>query len=87
VSGKIDRLAISDGDVLIVDYKTGRSVPRSLAEIPQNYIAQLAIYRALLRPIYPDKTVRAALLFTERPVLFELPPESLDAALSVLTSP
>jgi ATP-dependent helicase/nuclease subunit A len=87
VSGKIDRLAVTGDGVLIVDYKTGRSIPRDTAQIPQNHVAQLAIYRALLQPVYPGRPVRAALLFTEAPILFELPAASLDAALSSLTSP
>ena len=87
VSGKIDRLAETGDGVLIVDYKTGRSIPRDVAQIPQHYTAQLAIYRALLQRVYPGRPVRAALLFTEAPVLFELPTASLDAALSLLSSP
>ncbi len=87
VSGKIDRLAVTDGDVLIVDYKTGRAVPATEADIPPNYVAQLAIYRALLQPVYPDKRIRAGLLFTESPILFELAGERLDAALETLTGP
>jgi ATP-dependent helicase/nuclease subunit A len=87
VSGKIDRLAVTDGAVFIVDYKTGRSVPRDADEIPQNYVVQLAIYRALLGQIYPGRKVSAALLFTEEPRLIEMPATRLDAALADLTAP
>ena len=34
---------------------------------------QLALYRALLQPLYPGRTVAAALLFTETPRLIALP--------------
>ncbi len=87
VSGKVDRLAVTETEILIVDYKTGRTVPRNIEEVPQNYVAQLAVYRALLGRIYPDKPVSAALLFTETPLLIEMPAERLDAALASLTVP
>ncbi|MGP2491287.1 double-strand break repair helicase AddA [Mesorhizobium sp. PUT5] len=84
ISGKIDRLAVMPDKVLIVDYKTNRPAPASLAEVPEAYALQLALYRALLRPLYPGHTVSAALLFTEAPRLIELPAELLDAALARL---
>ncbi|CAM5531774.1 ATP-dependent helicase/nuclease subunit A [Aquamicrobium terrae] len=84
ISGKIDRLAVMPDKVLIVDYKTNRPAPVSLAEVPEAYVLQLALYRALLRPLYPGRTVSAALLFTEAPRLIELPAELLDAALARL---
>ena len=48
--------------------------------MPQPYITQLALYRAVLSRIYSEKTIRAALVFTEGPRLIELPAASLDAA-------
>ena len=81
VSGKIDRLAVTGDEVLIVDYKTNRPPPRRLAEAPAGYVAQMALYRALLAPLYPGKAVRAALLFTEAPILLPVPPEAMEEAL------
>jgi ATP-dependent helicase/nuclease subunit A len=86
VSGKIDRLAVTDREVLIVDYKTNRSAPRSVAEVPVAYVGQLALYRALLEPLYPDRAVSAAILFTETADLVPLPAETLDAALLALAA-
>lgn len=86
VSGKIDRLAVTGDAVLIVDYKTNRPPPRDLDAVPDTYVAQLALYRALLVPLYPGKRVEAALLFTEGPHLVELPQALLDAALVRLTA-
>ncbi|MBO6717104.1 MAG: double-strand break repair helicase AddA [Rhizobiaceae bacterium] len=87
VSGKVDRLAVTETEVAIVDYKTGRSVPSGAEEIPQNYVVQLAIYRALLGQAYPGRAVSAALLFTEAPVLIPVSSERLDKALADLTVP
>jgi ATP-dependent helicase/nuclease subunit A len=86
VSGKIDRLAVTPGKVMIVDYKTNRPAPASLAEVPDAYILQLALYRALLAPLYPGRQVCAALLFTEAPRLIELPADRLADALARLNA-
>ena len=85
VSGQIDRLAVIDSAVLIADYKTDRFPPDTLDEV-EPYVAQLALYRAVLTRLYPGKTIRAALVFTEGPKLMEIPAAAMDAAFSkVLT--
>ena len=84
VNGTIDRLAVTRGEVLIVDYKTNRPAPQTLADVPKDYIRQLAIYRALVLQIYPGRTVRAALLFTEGPHFIDLDPAIMEAALGVM---
>ncbi len=87
VAGQVDRLVVTANAVLIGDYKTDGLVPRGLDEVPQVYIAQLALYRAVLMRLYPDKTVRAVLIFTAAPVLIEIPAASLEAKLrEILTN-
>src|SRR6185312_7028375 len=48
VSGQIDRLVVTDSEVLIVDFKTNHAPPGRLEEAPRSYIRQLALYRAVL---------------------------------------
>lgn len=86
ISGKVDRLAVTDEQVLIIDYKTNRPAPSHMAQVPRAYVAQLALYARLIKPLYPEKRVTAALLFTETPVLIELGSEELEAALARLTA-
>ncbi|MBZ9816081.1 double-strand break repair helicase AddA [Mesorhizobium sp. CA7] len=86
ISGKIDRLAVTPEKVSIIDYKTNRPAPGNLAEVPPAYVLQLALYRALLQPLYPGREVTAALLFTEAPRLIELPAPAMDDALARLTA-
>jgi ATP-dependent helicase/nuclease subunit A len=83
VAGQVDRLAVAGGAVLIADYKTDRVVPRDLGEV-EPYVAQLALYRAVLARIYPGKTIRAALVFTDGPVVMEVPAAAMAAALTKL---
>jgi ATP-dependent helicase/nuclease subunit A len=82
VSGQIDRLVVTEREVLIVDYKTNQTPPKTPAEAPQGYLRQLALYRAVLTRLYPRKPVRAALLWTETPELMEISAPALDAALA-----
>ena len=84
VSGQIDRLAITPEAVLIGDYKTDRPAPRRLDDVPQAYVTQLALYRAVLARLYPDRPIRAALIWTEIPDIMEIPSPALDAALASL---
>lgn len=86
ISGKIDRLIVDGESVLIVDYKTNRPPPSVAAELPQGHVAQMALYRELLKPIYPGKQIRAALIYTETPILIPVPDEMMDGALARLTS-
>ena len=86
VSGQIDRLAVTQSSVLIADFKTNRPAPRRIEDVPPAYLRQLALYRAVLIKLYPDKRVRAALIWTEVPDLMELSAEMLDAALLRITS-
>lgn len=69
VNGQIDRLIVTDHEILIVDYKTNRPSPQSTDTIPTSYKAQLKAYSDTLRLIYPDRPVKAALLWTDQPLL------------------
>jgi ATP-dependent helicase/nuclease subunit A len=86
VSGQIDRLAITDHAVLIADYKTNRDPPKGLDAAPQAYIEQLALYRAVLAKIYPDRPIRAALVWTEIPDLMEISAATLNEAMARIIS-
>ncbi|HYL48305.1 MAG TPA: double-strand break repair helicase AddA [Stellaceae bacterium] len=77
VSGRIDRLLVTESEVAIVDYKTMRPVPPTEAEVPEAYLDQLAAYRTALARVYPGKTVRCALLWTEGPKLMWISAASL----------
>ncbi|MCC6597897.1 MAG: double-strand break repair helicase AddA [Alphaproteobacteria bacterium] len=73
VSGQIDRLLVREKEILIIDFKTNRPPPQDLKNIPPVYRAQMEIYAEVLRRIYPDRPVRAALLWTDGPFLMEIP--------------
>jgi ATP-dependent helicase/nuclease subunit A len=82
ISGQIDRLVVTAGEVLIVDFKTNHAPPSTAADAPQAYVRQLALYRAVLQKLYPKLAVRAALLWTESTDLMEISATALDAELA-----
>ncbi len=81
VAGQIDRIAVEADAVHIADFKTGRPAD---APTPQHRL-QLALYRSAVAPLYPDRPVRAYLVWTTGPRVAEVSPADLDAALSVLS--
>ena len=86
VRGQVDRLVVTDTEVLIIDYKTNRPPPESVAAVAKVYLGQLATYRALLRVVHPGKTVRCALLWTDAARLMEVADDVLDTVLQGVTA-
>jgi ATP-dependent helicase/nuclease subunit A len=85
VSGQVDRLAVTPDLVLIADYKTNRPAPRRFEDVPSDYPAQLALYRAVLAKLYPGRDIRALLVWTDIPDFMEIPAAMLDASLARVT--
>lgn len=86
ISGQIDRLIVGNEAVLIADFKTNRHPPRTPAAVPGAYLRQMALYRALLKKLYPQRPVRAALVWTETPEIMEISEAALEAELIRITT-
>lgn len=78
IAGTVDRLLVTEGHILMVDFKTGRKAPEKASEIPAAHLRQMAAYSAALRTIFPGRKVEAALLYTAAPILHPLPDALLD---------
>ncbi len=72
VSGQIDRLLVTDSEILIVDYKTNRPPPTDPKNVPQIYYSQMRAYADTMRAIYPGRAIKCALLWTDGTRLMEL---------------
>nr|WP_121903796.1 double-strand break repair helicase AddA [Sphingomonas sp. PP-CE-3A-406] len=79
VSGTVDRLLIEPDRIRVVDFKTGRRAPRSLDDVPEYHLKQMAAYAEALSVIFPGRSVEAALLYTAGPRLIVLNDETLVA--------
>lgn len=82
IAGRIDRLIVTAGAIEIVDLKTGK--PRDAAK-DQSITRQMALYRAVLQAIYPDRPVTATVLWTETGAVQPLPDAALSDALATIT--
>jgi ATP-dependent helicase/nuclease subunit A len=87
VSGRIDRLVIAPDRVLVIDYKTNRPAPAKVEAVDPAYVAQMAAYVAVLRALYPDRAVEAALVWTDGPRLMPLPQDVMTWALERIRNP
>jgi ATP-dependent helicase/nuclease subunit A len=86
VNGSVDRLVVTEHEVLVLDFKTNRPPPHRVEDVAQVYLNQMAAYRALLQAHWPDKVIRCALLWTDGPRLMALPDQVLDQALRVIAA-
>lgn len=78
LSGQMDRILVTDKEVLVVDYKTNRPPPLDVADVHPMYLKQMAAYRAVMRNIYPGRAIKCALLWTDGPTLMPLPDRLMD---------
>ncbi|MEP6867534.1 MAG: double-strand break repair helicase AddA [Novosphingobium sp.] len=87
VAGTIDRLLITPDRIRLVDYKTARRPPASLAEVPIAILRQMAAYVAALETAYPGRAVEAALLYSQTPALIAITAEVIAAHKPELIAP
>ncbi len=82
--GTIDRLILAPR-VLAVDFKSNRTVPSTVAQVPEGILRQTGAYLHMLESLYPDRPVDLAILWTETATLMPLPSDMLRAALGRAT--
>lgn len=76
ISGRIDRLAETEDEVIVADFKTG--APREPATTAQ--LRQLALYRAAVAQLYPGKNIRCVIVWTQTATAVQAEAAQLDAA-------
>jgi ATP-dependent helicase/nuclease subunit A len=84
IAGRVDRVGENDKEVLAADYKTG--MPCEADRTPAPYRMQLALYRAVLAPLWPRKALRMLVIWTEGPRVVWLPDSMLVADLAALAA-
>ncbi|THD54335.1 double-strand break repair helicase AddA [Phenylobacterium sp.] len=84
ISGRIDRLVVLPDRVLVADFKTNRPSPNRIEDADPAYLRQMAIYAAVLRDVFPGRTVEAALVWTDGPKLMPVSENLLAKALAEL---
>lgn len=84
LSGRIDRLVIRPNRVLLIDFKTNRPAPKRIEDADPAYILQMASYVSVMRQLYRDHVVGAALVWTDGPALMPIPAAMIAQALTGL---
>ena len=85
IYGRIDRLAVTKTDIIILDYKTNPHPPNNLGA-DHSYTQQLARYAALLVQAYPGYSFKAGVLWTQIGKVNWLPPAVLSQSLDLQRS-
>lgn len=68
----IDHLIINEKQAWIIDYKTTREVSTdSMQDTAKQYQHQIDTYMHAVKKLYPEKTIRASILFTAIPALYD----------------
>ena len=84
VTGRIDRLLVTDREIVFADFKTGERVAKTASDVPPETLYQMALYGKVLRKIYPDRPLRAVLIYTENATVVDLTDGDLKAALPLM---
>ncbi len=80
--GIIDRLIVTDAEVHVIDFKSNATVPDREEACPEGLLRQMGAYAQALAQIYPDKSVRTAILWTRTADLMWLPHDLVTDALA-----
>ena len=70
--GTIDRLILTPGHILAVDYKSNRRIPDHPSQVPEGLLRQMGAYAHALAQIYPEHLIDTAILWTQKPHLMPL---------------
>ena len=82
IAGRMDRIAEIEREVFVADFKTGRPS----ATPSQAQLRQLALYRVSVAQLFPGKTVRCVLIFTQDASVVEPSAQALEAALEEIVA-
>jgi ATP-dependent helicase/nuclease subunit A len=78
IHGRIDRLAVGESEVLILDFKTNRPPPSDENAVAEVYLRQMTLYRAGAARLFPGRRIVCGLLYTDGPCLIRLSDTILD---------
>lgn len=84
IHGQIDRLVEEDEQIILADFKTNFSPPKQVVDIPSAYLAQLGLYRLLLREVYPNRLIKTYLVWTSSTDIMQVPDDLMDQQLAKL---
>lgn len=81
IQGSIDRLVVTDTQILAVDYKTNQAIPKDAMHTPEGLLRQMGAYAAALARVYPNHEICTAILWTKTAKLMPIPHHLVTRAL------
>ena len=85
LQGVIDRLILTQGAALIVDFKSNALVPDTAGACPEGLLRQMGAYAEMAAQIYPGRRIDTAILWTRKAALMPLPHDLVTSALARAT--
>jgi ATP-dependent helicase/nuclease subunit A len=85
LAGRFDRLIVDADTVTVVDYKSDANPPATPEAVQNAYLAQLGLYALVAGQLFPQHSVKAAVLWTRLESLMFLPKSLLAEAVSAFT--
>lgn len=70
--GRIDLLAMSETEAIIIDYKSESEPPKNLKDVPELYVNQLNFYAGFIKKAYPNLQVTSKILWLENFSIMEI---------------
>lgn len=86
VSGQIDRLFMDQGRIILADFKTSALPPKSVDDIPEKTVLQMALYAELLRKAAPEASISCLVIYSALQMVFEIGSAALTKALGTIAS-
>ncbi|MEP7240257.1 MAG: double-strand break repair helicase AddA [Devosia sp.] len=83
--GRIDRLVVEPGRVVIVDFKSDAAAPAVASGVPAAHRTQLGLYALVAGQLFPGHRVEAGILWTELESFMNLPSSALPEAVAGFT--
>lgn len=80
--GIIDRLIVTETEILAVDFKTNATVPSTPEACPVGLLRQMGAYAQALSQVYPNHKIATAILWTRSATLMRLPHDIVTDALA-----
>jgi ATP-dependent helicase/nuclease subunit A len=85
LAGRIDRIVVANGRVMVVDYKSDAVPAGTPSEVPASYVTQVGLYAYVASQLFPELVVEAGILWTTLESLMILPSPLLRDAVSAFT--
>jgi ATP-dependent helicase/nuclease subunit A len=85
LAGRIDRIVVANGHVMVVDYKSDAVPAGTPSEVPASYVTQVGLYAYVASQLFPELVVEAGILWTTLESLMILPSPLLRDAVSAFT--